>query len=96
MPDPSIYIQNAVDIAEVPKHAQGQFCIFSKLGFGNGEFVNNQYACFPVLDDAGKPVREGNPRLAPSAIANPFGYGQTLCELDRLQTGNEHARPRQT
>lgn len=27
-------------------------------------------------------------RLAPSAIANPFGYGQTLCELDRLVRGS--------
>jgi uncharacterized protein YyaL (SSP411 family) len=23
-------------------------------------------------------------RLAPRAVANPFGYGQTLCEIDRL------------
>ncbi len=27
-------------------------------------------------------------RLAPSAIANPFGFGQTLCELDRLVRGS--------
>ena len=27
-------------------------------------------------------------RLAPAAVANPFGYGQTLCELDRLVRGN--------
>ena len=27
-------------------------------------------------------------RLAPVAVANPFGYGQTLCELDRLVRGN--------
>jgi uncharacterized protein YyaL (SSP411 family) len=26
-------------------------------------------------------------RLAPSAVANPFGFGQTLCELDRLVRG---------
>jgi uncharacterized protein YyaL (SSP411 family) len=26
-------------------------------------------------------------RLAPAAVANPFGYGQTLCELDRLVRG---------
>jgi uncharacterized protein YyaL (SSP411 family) len=26
-------------------------------------------------------------RLAPSAVANPFGYGQTLCELDRVVRG---------
>ena len=26
-------------------------------------------------------------RLAPAAIANPFGYGQALCELDRLVRG---------
>ncbi|MBX3217454.1 MAG: thioredoxin domain-containing protein [Labilithrix sp.] len=27
-------------------------------------------------------------RLAPAAVANPFGYGQTLCELDRLVRGS--------
>ena len=27
-------------------------------------------------------------RLAPAAVGNPFGYGQTLCELDRLVRGN--------
>ena len=27
-------------------------------------------------------------RLAPSAVANPFGFGQTLCELDRLVRGS--------
>jgi uncharacterized protein YyaL (SSP411 family) len=26
--------------------------------------------------------------IAPAAIANPFGYGQSLCELDRLVRGN--------
>jgi hypothetical protein len=27
-------------------------------------------------------------RLAPSALKNPFGYGQSLCELDRLVNGS--------
>jgi uncharacterized protein YyaL (SSP411 family) len=27
-------------------------------------------------------------RLAPSAVANPMGYGQTICELDRLVRGS--------
>jgi uncharacterized protein YyaL (SSP411 family) len=27
-------------------------------------------------------------RLAPSAMANPFGFGQTLCELDRMVRGS--------
>ena len=27
-------------------------------------------------------------RIAPSAVANPMGYGQTLCELDRLVRGS--------
>jgi uncharacterized protein len=27
-------------------------------------------------------------RLAPAAVANPFGYGQSLCELDRLVRGS--------
>jgi uncharacterized protein YyaL (SSP411 family) len=27
-------------------------------------------------------------RLAPSAVANPFGFGQLLCEIDRLVRGS--------
>jgi uncharacterized protein YyaL (SSP411 family) len=27
-------------------------------------------------------------KIAPAAIANPFGYGQSLCEIDRLVSGN--------
>lgn len=54
--DEAIYIQSAVDIAKVEQRSHGHWRIFSKLGFGNGEFVDNGYACFPVLDAAGHPV----------------------------------------
>lgn len=54
--DDAIYIQSAVNIAQVEQRSHGKWRIFSKLGFGSGEFVDNGYACFPVLDAAGRPV----------------------------------------
>lgn len=56
--DTAIFLQSAVDIRKVETESKGKFRIFSKLGFGNGQFVENQYACFPVLDDQGKPVAD--------------------------------------
>jgi uncharacterized protein len=44
-----------------------------------GTLVDPKYAAI-----AEKELR----RLAPLAVANPFGYGQTLCELDRLVRGS--------
>ncbi|MBV71057.1 MAG: hypothetical protein CMH52_06860 [Myxococcales bacterium] len=55
--DPSVYLQNAVDITSFESAAQGQWRIFSKLGFGysrGGEFVSAGYGCLPVFDDQGR------------------------------------------
>ncbi|MEE2755463.1 MAG: hypothetical protein VYA30_02325 [Myxococcota bacterium] len=57
--DPTVYLQNAIDTAAIERAAQGQWRIFSKLGFGysrGGEFVNAGYACLPVLDEQGQPT----------------------------------------
>jgi uncharacterized protein YyaL (SSP411 family) len=35
-----------------------------------------------------KVAEEELTRLAPAALKNPFGYGQSLCELDRLVNGS--------
>jgi len=54
--DRAIYVQSAVDIAQVEQRSRGKWRIFGKLGNGDGEFVENSYACFPVLDASGRPV----------------------------------------
>ncbi len=61
--DPAIYVQSAVDIAEIEARSRGRFRVFSKLGLGDGQFVENQYACFPVLDDGGRPIADRGTEL---------------------------------
>jgi hypothetical protein len=59
--DTAVYIQQAIDSEWLNKTAQGQWRIFSKLGFGyarGGEFVNAGYGCFPVFDDSGELVKD--------------------------------------
>jgi uncharacterized protein YyaL (SSP411 family) len=41
-----------------------------------------------VGGDYAKLAEEELTRLAPAALKNPFGYGQSLCELDRLVNGS--------
>ena len=57
--DPSVYMQEAVDIDQIEANTQGQWRIFSKLGLGfarGGEIVHTDYACLPVLDPDGEPI----------------------------------------
>jgi len=54
--DTGIYLQSAVDIQAVESQSQGQWRIFSKLGYGQSGLVENGYACIPVLDASGAPV----------------------------------------
>lgn len=61
--DTAIYVQSAVDVAMVQSQSRGKFRIFSKLGFGDGKYVENQYACFPVLDATGKPVPDAGKEM---------------------------------
>jgi hypothetical protein len=54
--DRAIYVQSAVDIASVDTKARGHWRILGKLGNGDGQFVENSYACFPVVDAGGRGV----------------------------------------
>jgi hypothetical protein len=51
--DTAIYVQAGHDISYLDARSQGRWRIFSKLGFGDGDFVHAAYACLPVLDGAG-------------------------------------------
>jgi len=55
--DTAVYLQQAFDIDGLEERTQGQWRVFSKLGFGyarGGEFVHAGYGCFPVLDTDGQ------------------------------------------
>ena len=57
--DPTVYLQNAIDTAAIERAAQGQWRIFSKLGFGysrGGEFVNAGMHVSRSLDEQGQPT----------------------------------------
>ncbi len=57
--DPTIYLQQALDINAIDSETAGRWRIFSKLGFGyarGGEFVNAGYGCFPVFDDKNRAI----------------------------------------
>ena len=55
--DISVYLQSAVDINAINQNTQGQWRIFSKLGFGysrGGEVVHTDYGCFPNANENGE------------------------------------------
>lgn len=55
--DPSIYVQEAVDINAIEQSTEGAWRIFSKLGLGSsrgGELVHTDYACLPVFTESGE------------------------------------------
>jgi hypothetical protein len=54
--DTAIYLQSAVPIAAIEQRSGGMWRVFSKLGFGNGEFVHVSYGCLPALDPQGAPI----------------------------------------
>ncbi len=57
--DTAIYVQQALDPDALETQSQGQWRIFSKLGYGGsrgGELTHNAYACLPVLDALGEPI----------------------------------------
>jgi len=71
--DISIFLQAALDMAEVEKRSLGQWRIFQKLGDGwwaaknVGEINLNAYACLPVLDANG-------PAILPSSFSSPTSF----------------------
>lgn len=80
--DTAIYVQTGHDIDYLDRRSQGKWRIFSKLGFGNGEFVNAAYACFPVLDAGGAPVADWGREF--SIVARLASGGTSSYERDRL------------
>ena len=54
--DTAIYAQAALPLATIEQRSGGRWRMFSKLGFGNGEFVHVSYSCLPVIDASGAPV----------------------------------------
>ncbi len=54
--DTAIYPQASLPIDSIEQRSRGTWRVFSKLGFGNGEFVHVAYACLPSLDSQGAPV----------------------------------------
>ena len=81
--DTAIYLQSGHDIDYIEKRSHGQWRVFSKLGLGTaGQFTHVGYACFPVLDDQGKPVPGwGREFVISSELATG---GATWKERDRL------------
>ncbi|CAN5922007.1 hypothetical protein BH11MYX4_BH11MYX4_27920 [soil metagenome] len=77
--DTAIYVQAGHDISYLDARSQGRWRIFSKLGFGDGDFVHAAYACLPVLNGAGAPVPD---------------VGRELVIVTRVQTGAATERER--
>jgi hypothetical protein len=75
--DTAIYVQAGHDINYLDARSQGRWRIFSKLGFGAGDFVHAAYACLPVLDAGGMAVPD---------------QGRELVIVTRTQTGSATAR----
>ena len=55
--DTAVYIQQAFDVPSLDARSNGQWRVFSKLGFGitrrGAEFVHNGYACLPHITESG-------------------------------------------
>jgi len=77
--DTAIYVQAGHDISYLDARSQGRWRIFSKLGFGDGDFVHAAYACLPVLNSAGAPLPDS---------------GRELVIVTRAQTGASTERER--
>ena len=84
--DTAIYVQQGIDMAALEARSQGNWRIFSKLGFGESGFVHNSYTCAPSLDAQGAPIagagvelvismqspRAGSERAQDAAIAKVY------------------------
>ncbi len=56
--DSAIYVQASLPIDTIEQRSRGRWRVFSKLGFGDGEFVHVSYACLPAVDSSGKPIMD--------------------------------------
>jgi hypothetical protein len=56
--DKAIYLQSALDIPKVEQASKGTWRIFSKVGYGAGDFVSVGYVCAAHIDTKGAPVTD--------------------------------------
>jgi len=77
--DTAIYLQAGHDISYLDARSQGRWRIFSKLGFGDGDFLHAAYACLPALNGAGASLPD---------------MGRELVIVTRVQTGAATERER--
>jgi hypothetical protein len=80
--DTAIYLQAAHDLDYLDRRSRGRWRTYSKLGFGNGEFVNVGYACYPVLDPSGAPVPDAGDEVV--VAARLASGGASEAERDRI------------
>lgn len=78
----AIYPQAALPIDTIEQRSRGMWRVFSKLGFGDGEFVHVSYACLPSLDSHGAPISDVGKELFIS-VRLATG-GSTMAERDAL------------
>jgi hypothetical protein len=83
--DTAIYLQSALDMAEVEERSQGQWRIYSKLGHGEGDFWWSGYGCFPALDANGRPIPDAGQELVLSVRL--ASGGATMAERDARLAG---------
>ncbi len=80
--DTAIYPQAGLPIDAIEQRSRGAWRVFSKLGFGDGEFVHVAYACLPALDSAGAPIIDVGKELFISVRL--ASGGATMAERDAL------------
>jgi hypothetical protein len=80
--DTAIYVQAGHDIDDLDVRSHGRWRIFSKLGFGNGDFVHAAYACLPELDATGAPIPNAGKELV--IVTRTRTGSSTELERDRM------------
>jgi hypothetical protein len=62
--DFTVFLQSALDMNQVEAQSQGRWRTFVKLGAGDNDWVQNSYACLPVLDAEGHPAPDEGAEFA--------------------------------
>lgn len=85
--DTAIY-EAGHDVDYLDARSHGRWRIFSKLGFGNGDFVNAAYACVPSVDAAGAPIPNAGKELV--IVTRTQTGASTEIERDRMLARTYH------
>ena len=80
--DTAIYVQAGHDMSYLDARSHGRWRIFSKLGFGGGDFVHAAYACLPVLNSANAPLPDAGRELV--IVTRVQSGGASEAERDRM------------